>query len=315
MVFLFEKTGDKSLMFGLNKLIPSESKFAFMDYRKIFILISIFLMIVSTSLLTFRGLNLGIDFTGGTLIEISTNNSNIAELRSILSSKFDDVSLQEFGNSKTIIIRLQNISNTESIETINKVKELISNEVNEFRRSEFVGPTISSELLFKGLQAISFALLAILIYIWLRFEWQFGFGAVVALAHDVIFTLGVLSLFKIDFSLSSIAAILTIAGYSINDSVVIFDRIRENLRKYKKLELPDLFNISINNTLSRTIMTSITTLLALSCLFIFGGEVIKPFAFAMIIGVIIGTYSSIFIAVPTLLIFKFRPQEEDNSLI
>ena len=210
---------------------------------------------------------------------------------------------------------MQNESNNESIETVNKVKDLISDKVSEFRRSEFVGPTISSELLWKGLQAISFALIAILIYIWLRFEWQFGFGAVVALTHDVIFTLGFLSLFNIDFSLSSIAAILTIAGYSINDSVVIFDRIRENLRKYKKLELADLFNLSINNTLSRTVMTSLTTFIALICLYAFGGEVIKPFAIAMIIGVIVGTYSSIFIAVPTLLIFKFRPQEEDNKLI
>ena len=154
-------------------------------------------------------------------------------------------------------------------------------------------------------------MIAILIYIWLRFEWQFGFGAVVALTHDVLFTLGILVLLNVEFSLSTIAAILTIAGYSINDTVVIFDRVRENLRKFKKLELVDLFNLSINNTLSRTIMTSLTTLLALFSLFLFGGEVIKPFALTMIIGVIIGTYSSVFIAVPTLLIFKFRPQEED----
>ena len=280
-----------------------------------FISISIIAMFISLILLLFKGLNLGIDFKGGTLIEISTNNSNISELRSILSPEFNDVSMQEFGDSKTIIIRLQNDSSKESIKTIDKVKNLISNKVNEFRRSEFVGPTISSELLWTGLQAIGFALIAILIYIWLRFEWQFGFGAVVALTHDVIFTLGFLSLFGVDFSLSSIAAILTIAGYSINDSVVIFDRIRENLRKYKKLDLPDLFNLSINHTLSRTVITSLTTLIALISLYIFGGEVIKPFAIAMIIGVIIGTYSSIFIAVPTLLIFKFRPQEEDNKLI
>ena len=302
-------------MFRLNKFIPQNSNYAFMDVRKYFMILSIFLMLISVLLLSFKGLNLGIDFKGGTLIEIKTNNSNIADLRKILSPEFNDVSLQEFGNSETIIIRLQNESNNESIETVNKVKDLISDKVSEFRRSEFVGPTISSELLWKGLQAISFALIAILIYIWLRFEWQFGFGAVVALTHDVIFTLGFLSLFNVDFSLSSIAAILTIAGYSINDSVVIFDRIRENLRKYKKLELADLFNLSINNTLSRTIMTSLTTFIALICLYAFGGEVIKPFAIAMIIGVIIGTYSSIFIAVPTLLIFKFRPQEEDNKLI
>ncbi len=298
-------------MLGINKIIPTDSNYPFMDYRKKFIIGSLILILSSVLLLTFKGLNLGIDFKGGTLIEISTKNSNIAELRSILSPKFNDVSLQEFGNSETIIIRLQNETNTESIETVNLVKNLINDKVSEFRRSEFVGPTISSELLWRGLQAISFALLAILIYIWLRFDWQFGFGAVVALSHDVILTLGVLSLFNIDFSLSSIAAILTICGYSLNDSVVIYDRIRENLRKYKKLELVDLFNLSINNTLSRTIMTSITTLIALLCLFFLGGEVIKPFAFAMIIGVIIGTYSSMFIAVPTLLLFKFRPQEDE----
>ena len=302
-------------MFGLNKIIPTNSNYSFMEYRKIFIIISSILILSSSMLLFFKGLNLGIDFKGGTLIEVSTKSSDIAELRSILSKEFNDVSLQEFGNSQTIIIRLQNESNTESIETIEKVKNLISEKITEFRRSEFVGPTISSELLWKGLQAISFALIAILIYIWLRFEWQFGFGAVVALTHDVLFTLGVLSLLNVDFSLSSIAAVLTIAGYSINDSVVIFDRIRENLRKNKKLELTDLFNLSINNTLSRTVMTSLSTLIALISLYIFGGAVIKPFAFAMIVGVIIGTYSSIFIAVPTLLIFKFRPQDEDNKLI
>ena len=302
-------------MLGINKIIPANSNYPFMDYRKIFIISSLILILGSVLLLSFKGLNLGIDFKGGTLIEISTKNSDIAELRRILSPNFNDVSLQEFGNSETIIIRLQNETNVESIETVNQVKNLINDKVSEFRRSEFVGPTISSELLWKGLQAISFALLAILTYIWLRFDWQFGFGAVVALSHDVLFTLGVLSLFNIDFSLSSIAAILTICGYSLNDSVVIYDRIRENLRKYKKLELQELFNVSINNTLSRTIMTSLTTLIALFSLYIFGGEVIKPFAFAMIIGVIIGTYSSIYIAVPTLLIFKFRPQEEDNKLI
>ena len=299
-------------MFRLEKLIPSESNINFLKLRKNFLIISIAFLIISILLMIFKGLNLGIDFKGGTLIEISTKNSNISELRTILSPNFNDVTLQEFGNKETIIIKLQNKDNQESIETINQVKSLIGDKVLEFRRSEFVGPTISAELLWKGFQAVSFALIAILIYIWLRFEWQFGFGAVVALTHDVIFTLGVLSIFSIEFSLSTIAAILTIAGYSINDTVVIFDRVRENLRKYKKLELIELFNLSINHTLSRTIMTSLTTLLALSSLFIFGGEVIKPFALTMIIGVMIGTYSSIFIAVPTLLIFKFRPQDEDD---
>ena len=299
-------------MFGLNKIIPVEPNINFLGLRRNFLIFSILAMLISIFLLSIKGLNLGIDFKGGTLIEVSTKNTSIGELREILSSSYNDVSLQEFGNEDIILIRLQNKSNQESIETVNSVKNLIQDKVVEFRRSEFVGPTISSELLFRGFQAVSFALIAILIYIWLRFEWQFGFGAVVALTHDVLFTLGLLSILNVEFSLATIAAILTIAGYSINDTVVIFDRVRENLRKYKKLELVDLFNLSVNNTLSRTIMTSLTTLLALVSLFIFGGEVIRPFALTMIIGVIIGTYSSVFIAVPTLLIFKFRPQDEDD---
>ncbi|MBT3901581.1 MAG: protein translocase subunit SecF [Pelagibacteraceae bacterium] len=299
-------------MFGLNKIIPVDSDYKFLNFRKHFYIASAIAIALSLIILLFKGLNLGIDFKGGTLIEVSTNESSIGELRDILAPNFNEVSLQEFGDENTVIIRLQNDNNQESIKTVEKVKVLIDDKVTEFRRSEFVGPTVSSELLWKGFQAVSFALFAILIYIWLRFEWQFGFGAVVALTHDVLFTLGIVSLFNIEFSLSTIAAVLTIAGYSINDTVVIFDRVRENLRKYKKLELIDLFNMSINNTLSRTVMTSITTLLALISLYIFGGEVIKPFALTMIIGVLIGTYSSIFIAVPTLLVFKFRPQEEDE---
>ncbi len=299
-------------MFGLNKIIPVEPNINFLGLRRNFLIFSILAILISISLLSIKGLNLGIDFKGGTLIEVSTKNTSIGELREILSFSYSDVSLQEFGNKNIILIRLQNKSNQESIQTVNSVKNLIQDKVVEFRRSEFVGPTISSELLFRGFQAVSFALIAILIYIWLRFEWQFGFGAVVALTHDVLFTLGLLSILNVEFSLATIAAILTIAGYSINDTVVIFDRVRENLRKYKKLELVDLFNLSVNNTLSRTIMTSLTTLLALFSLFIFGGEVIRPFALTMIIGVIIGTYSSVFIAVPTLLIFKFRPQDEDD---
>ena len=299
-------------MFGLNKIIPVEPNINFLRLRRNFLIISSIAIIASIVLLFFKGLNLGIDFKGGTLIEVSIKNTSIGELRDILSVSFNDVSLQEFGNENIILIRLQNKNNQESIETINNVKDIIQDKVVEFRRSEFVGPTISSELLYRGFQAVSFALIAILIYIWLRFEWQFGFGAVVALTHDVIFTLGLLSILNVEFSLATIAAILTIAGYSINDTVVIFDRVRENLRKYKKLELVDLFNLSVNNTLSRTVMTSLTTLLALFSLFIFGGEVIRPFALTMIIGVIIGTYSSVFIAVPTLLIFKFRPQDDDD---
>ena len=299
-------------MFGFQKIIPTETNYDFLNLQKKFLTLSIIFILLSIFLLSFKGLNLGIDFKGGTLIEVSTKNTSIGELRDMLSENFNDVSLQEFGSKDKILIRLQNKSNQESIETVNEVKNLIQDKVLEFRRSEFVGPTISSELLFRGFQAVSFALIAILIYIWLRFEWQFGFGAVVALTHDVLFTLGLLSVFNVEFSLATIAAILTIAGYSINDTVVIFDRVRENLRKYKKMELVEIFNLSVNNTLSRTVMTSLTTLLALFSLFIFGGEVIRPFALTMIIGVVIGTYSSVFIAVPTLLIFKFRPQDEDD---
>ena len=184
-------------MFGFKKIIPVNPEYNFLGLRKIFLIFSSLIIIISIILLSFKGLNLGIDFKGGTLIEISTKTSSIGELRSILSPNFNDVSLQEFGNKNTIIIRLQNKDNQESIETINNVKILIGDKVSEFRRSEFVGPTISSELLWKGFQAISFALIAILIYIWLRFEWQFGFGAVVALTHDVLFTLGVLSILNI----------------------------------------------------------------------------------------------------------------------
>ena len=262
-------------MFNIEKTILRNSSYQFMKIRKIMLIFSIIFIAISILLLSFKGLNLGIDFKGGTLIEIKTKDTNISELRTILNKEFDNVSLQEFGDSNTIIIRLQNENNTESINTVNIVKSLIEDKVSEFRRSEFVGPTISSELLMKGLQAVLFALAAILIYIWLRFEWQFGFGAVVALAHDVLFTLGVLSIFGVEFSLSTVAAILTIAGYSINDSVVIFDRIRENLRKYKKLDLVDVFNESINNTLSRTLMTSITTLIPLLTLIIFGSSSIS----------------------------------------
>ena len=239
-------------MFGLNKIIPVEPNVNFLGLRKNFLIFSIAAIIISLGVLLFKGLNLGIDFKGGTLIEVSTKNTSISELREILSSNYNDVSLQEFGNENTILIRLQNKSNQESIETVNTVKTLIQDKVIEFRRSEFVGPTISTELLYRGFQAVSFALISILIYIWLRFEWQFGFGAVVALTHDVLFTLGLLSILNVEFSLATIAAILTIAGYSINDTVVIFDRVRENLRKYKKMDLINLFNLSINNTLSRT---------------------------------------------------------------
>ena len=300
-------------MFGLNKIIPINSDYKFLNYRKNFYIVSGIAIFLSLLLLFFKGLNLGIDFKGGTLIEVSTKNTDIGELRDILSPNFNEVSLQEFGDENTIIIRLQNENNQESIKTVNKVKQIINNKVEEFRRSEFVGPTISSELLWKGFQAVSFALFAILIYIWLRFEWQFGFGAVVALTHDVLFTLGVLSFLNIEFSLSTIAAVLTIAGYSINDTVVIYDRIRDSMRKYKQVTFDEVINISLNGTLSRTVTTSVTTLLALIALYIFGGIVISSFIIALIWGVLIGTYSSLYVASPILTYMKTSDARSKNQ--
>ncbi|MBG77272.1 MAG: protein translocase subunit SecF [Pelagibacteraceae bacterium] len=297
-------------MFNLIKYLPTNTSINFLGLKKPMIFISSFIILISILLLSFKGLNLGIDFKGGLLIEAKMKNFSISELRSELNQKFDDVTIQEFGSEDNIIIRLQNKEDIDNAILIDNVKNLIEDRVTEFRRSEYVGPTISNELFINGLQAIVLSMMAILIYIWFRFEWQFGIGAVIALIHDVLFTLGILSIFNIDFNLSTIAAILTISGYSINDTVVIYDRIRENLRKYKKTDILDLFNISLNNTFSRTLITSVTTLIALLSLYILGGEVIRSFSFTMIVGVLIGTYSSIYIAVPALLLFKFRKSEE-----
>ena len=297
-------------------MIGLKPEINFNKHFKIFNIISIVLIILSVFFLLFRGLNYGVDFKGGTLIELRVQDQtiNISSIRqSFKNMNLGDVNVKKFGNKTDFLIKFEK-KDEKNINFINDIKNKLVLDIGNsfsFRRVENVGPKVSSELLKSGVIAILMSLSAMMIYIWLRFEWQFGFGAVVALTHDVLFTLGVLSILNIEFSLSTIAAVLTIAGYSINDTVVIFDRVRENLRKYKNIELLDLFNMSINNTLSRTVMTSITTLLALISLYLFGGEVIKPFALTMIIGVLVGTYSSIFIAVPTLLIFKFRPQDED----
>jgi len=213
-----------------------------------------------------------------------------------------EVSLQEFGQPTDVLIRIQRQDGGEKAqqEAVNTIKAALGSSV-EYRRTEFVGPKVSDELFWDGLTAVGLAILAILIYIWFRFEWQFGLGAVVALSHDVITTIGIFALMGFEFNLSTVAAVLTIAGYSINDTVVVFDRVRENLRKYKKMPFPELLNNSINQTLSRTVITSVTTMLALLALYLLGGEVIRDFSFAMIWGVLIGTYSSICLAVPILL--------------
>jgi len=283
--------------------IPKDIKFS--DYYKKLNLVSAFLIILSILVLLFKGLNLGIDFKGGTLIEIRSENSkvDISELRqSFMNMNLGDVNVKKFGKENDYLVKIEaKKSNDENfIQTINKkLSSDLGSEIN-FRRVENVGPKVSSELLKSGLLAISLSLAAMLFYIWIRFEWQFSVGAFVALVHDVIITVGIFSFLSYEINLSIVAAILTIVGYSMNDTVVIFDRIRENLKKYSKISFSDISNQSTNETLSRTLITSVTTLLALFSIYFFGGAILKGFSFAMIIGVIVGTYSSIFVATPIL---------------
>ena len=272
---------------------------AFNKHYNKFNILSIALIVSSLLLLVFKGLNFGIDFKGGTLIELRSNDLkiNISSLRDNLNQMdLGDVSVKNFGNEKGFLIKFENNNDKNVIENIKlSLDKSFGNNFN-FRRVENVGPKVSSELLKSGVIAISVALILMLIYIWIRFEWQFSLGAILALFHDVIVTLGLFSLLGLEINLSIIAAVLTIVGYSMNDTVVIFDRVRENLRKYSDIKIFELTNISINETLSRTLITSITTLLALLSIFLFGGEILKGFSLAMIFGVIFGTYSSIYIA-------------------
>ena len=272
---------------------------AFNKYYNKFNILSLSLVIVSLLLLFFKGLNFGIDFKGGTLIELRSTDTkiNVSSLRDNLGQmNLGDISVKNFGNKNDFLIKFENNKNKNVIEEIkNNLDKSFGNNFN-FRRVENVGPKVSAELLKSGVIAISVALGLMLIYIWIRFEWQFSLGAIMALFHDVIVTLGLFSLLGLEINLSIIAAVLTIVGYSMNDTVVIFDRVRENLRKYSDIKIFELTNISINETLSRTLITSITTLLALFSIFFFGGEVLKGFSLAMIFGVIFGTYSSIYIA-------------------
>jgi preprotein translocase subunit SecF len=272
----------------------------FNKFYKLFNIISVFLVIISVILLVFKGLNFGVDFKGGTLIELRSTNKQItvSSLRqSFTNMNLGDVSVKKFGNDNDFLIMFEKKDKkTNSIELI---KKNLSNSIGNnytFRRVENVGPKVSSELLKSGMIAIVLSLAAMLFYIWVRFEWQFSLGAILALFHDVLITLGIFSLFELEINLSIVAAVLTIVGYSMNDTVVIFDRVRENLRKFSDIKIFELTNISINETLSRTIITSITTLLALFSIYLFGGEILKGFSLAMILGVIFGTYSSIYIA-------------------
>ncbi len=284
------------------------SKYFFNKYYNLSNIISLILFIISIFFLIFKGLNYGVDFKGGTLIELRSDNTNYKteDIRGAFNKlNLDDLSVKKFGAESDYVIKFKR-SDLNEPDFIKNLKNDLDNYLEDysFRRVENVGPKVSAELLQDGVTAIAIALAAMLIYIWFRFEWQFSIGAIIAIFHDVIITLGIFSLLSLEINLSIVAAVLTIVGYSMNDTVVIFDRVRENLKKYADIKIFDLTNLSINETLSRTLITSVTTLLALLSIFFFGGEILKGFSFAMILGVILGTYSSIFIANPVLVYFK-----------
>ncbi len=286
-----------------------KKQISFNKFYKTFNLISLLLIVISIILLIAKGLNFGVDFKGGTLIELRVNNTSISisDIRKSFSNmNLGDVSVKKFGNEKDYVIKIEKKIKTDP-NFIENIEQKLNNSIGEdfnIRRVENVGPKVSSELLKSGIIAIGLSLAAMLFYIWIRFEWQFSLGAIAALFHDVILTLGIFSLFSLEINLSIVAAVLTIVGYSMNDTVVIFDRVRENLKKHADIKIFELTNISINETLSRTIITSATTLLALISIYLFGGQILKGFSLAMILGVVFGTYSSVYIANPLLVVLK-----------
>jgi len=295
------------------KIIKSGTNIKFMKIKKITLFISSILFFLSLSLVFFKGLNLGIDFTGGSLIEVRFKESvDLNNLR-VEMNKLDlgEIQLQTIGDENDVVIRAQDKknSNEKQTETIQVIKNSLSDKSVEYRRTEFVGPKVGGELVKAGIIAVVFSLIGILLYIWLRFKWNFALGAIIALIHDVILTLGFFSFLKLEFNLATVAAVLTIAGYSINDTVVIYDRVRETMRKYKQVTFDEVINLSLNGTLSRTLTTSLTTLLALIALFIFGGIVISSFIIALIWGVFIGTYSSLYVASPILTYLRSDDRE------
>ena len=295
-------------------------KFNFSSKFRVANIFSLLIFLTSILFILFKGLNYGIDFKGGTLIELRTSGTDAPSIRSTLNNMdLGDVNVKKFGKEGDFLIKVeQKESNDNKIipEIKKNLSDNLSTEIN-FRRVENVGPKVSSELLQSGIMAISLSLAAMLFYIWIRFEWQFSIGSIIAIFHDVVITLGIFSFLSLEINLSIIAAVLTIVGYSMNDTVVIYDRIRENLNKYNRLNISEIANLSINDTLSRTIITSVTTLLALLSIFILGGEILRGFSFAMILGVIIGTYSSIFVASPILKYFKvsYKTLEKEEEKI
>lgn len=292
----------------LLRLVPERSNLNVVRPRKIAIGLSALLVIASIVFTITPGLNFGIDFQGGTVIEIRTQGpANVSEMRSKLGGLgLGDVSLQRFGEDTDVLIRIQKQDTEDQSAVITAIQIALGPGI-EYRRTEFVGPTVGEELKEAGFIAVVLSLLGIFAYVWFRFEWQFAFGGILALVHDVIGTIGLFAFTGMEFNLATVAAVLTVAGYSINDTVVIYDRIRENLRRYKQMSMPELLNLSVNETLSRTVMTSFTTLIALVALASFGGEVIRGFCLALIWGVVIGTYSTVFVAVPALLWTNVSP--------
>ena len=297
------------------RLFPDKTHFDFMGKRWVGFGFSIILTLLSLGILFTKGLNLGIDFTGGILMEIHTEKPlELASMREVLNHQgFGEISLQNTGNASDIMIRIQVSKDDEQSKVTAKVKDVLATQTTaenpiDYRKIDYVGPTVGQELIQAGVWAVLSSFAAIMLYVWFRFEWQYGVGAILALIHDSIMIIGFFAVTRFEFGLTAIAAILTIVGYSINDSVVIYDRIRENMRRFKKMEVFELLNVSVNETLSRTILTSTTTLLASLALAIFGGEVIRGFSCAMVFGVVIGTYSSIYISAPALMYLNIRPQ-------
>jgi preprotein translocase subunit SecF len=290
------------------RFLPDKTNFDFIKFHKIFLAITLFLTIATFALLGTKGLNLGIDFSGGVLIEASfEQKTDLAKMRSTLGAlEIGDISLQNFGDERVVMIRVGGKGELKdgTMQSVNKVKEALATHFPgniEYRKVDFVGPQVGGELIQDGIIATVLAFVFIAIYLWVRFEWQYGVGAVIALIHDAVMTVGFYCITGLEFNLTSIAAILTIVGYSVNDSVVIYDRIRENKRKFRKISAKELYNLSVNETLSRTILTVTTTLLASLALILFGGEVVASFSVAVFFGIIIGTYSSIYVSVPVLL--------------
>ena len=290
----------------LLRIVPDDTKFNFMRFRRISFPVSAALSIVAMLLYFLHGLNFGIDFVGGTLIELQskTGPADLAKMRSTLGGlNLGDIQLQQFGEATNVLIRLPQQPGGEQAQqaAVEKVRASLGSDI-EYRRIEVVGPRVSTEFLANGTFGLVLAIIAILIYLWFRFEWQFALGAMIANVHDLVLTIGFMSLLQIDFDLTSIAALLTILGYSLNDTIVIYDRIREMLRRYKRMSMPDLLNISVNATLSRSIITHVTVTLALLALFFFGGHAIHSFTTTMLFGVVlVGTYTSVFIAAPILI--------------